>query len=275
MFENQIIYVYSRLIKYNIIIMASINQLISEIAHSVQQSDSVPVRRAIRLAIIHARNELIRQSYSNNHLIDKSLQQRFRCTLIDVPDGDITGTENFDLKKIKKSKDRVPKPTRLCNGLPFHSVRTSGVDNPISIPFVKEAASKFYNYLPGMPCLPTYDYINGYLYINATRNHEYSNLGSIIIEGVFEYPFEITEEHFVKLEFSYSNLKIVDENYITNNKNEENIVDNYKYNFNYSDDDEFLISEDMINSIKKLVLETFNPQIIRDTSEIPTPNLVK
>lgn len=224
--------------------MASINQLISEIAHSVQQADSIPIRRAIRLGIIHARNELIRQSYSNNHLIDKSLQQRFRCTLIDIPDGDIKGTENIDLRKIKRSAQRVPKPTRLCNGLPFNSVRTTGVNNSISIPFVKEAVSKYYSYLPGMPCLPTYDYINGYLYINATRNQEYNNLGSVIIEGVFEYPFEITEEH----------------------------IDN---NFNYSDDDEFLISEDMIGSIKKLVLETFNPQIVRQTNEIPNPNLVK
>lgn len=225
--------------------MASINQLISEIAHSVQQSDSVPVRRAIRLAIIHARNELIRQSYSNNHLIDKSLQQRFRCTLIDVPDGDFDSAVNIDgIVKIKRSKQRVPKPTRLVNGLPFHSVRTLGVENPIEIAFTKEAVSKYYSYLPGMQCLPTYDYINGYLYINGTRNQEYSNLGSVIIEGVFEYPFEITEEHF----------------------------DN---NVTYSDDDEFLIPEDFVNSIKKLTLETFNPQIIRDTSEIPTPNLVK
>ena len=224
--------------------MASINQLISEIAHSVQQADSIPVRRAIRLGIIHARNELIRQTYANNHLIDKSLQQRFRCNLIDVPDGDIKDTENLDLKKIKRSAQRVPKPTRLCNGLPFHSVRTTGVNNPVEIPFAKEAVSDFYSYLPGMPCIPTYDYINGYLYLNATKNQEYSNLGSIIIEGVFEYPFEITEEHI-------------------------------EDNFNYSDDDEFLISEDMIGSIKKLVLETFNPQIVRQTNEIPNPNLVK
>ena len=46
--------------------MASINQLISEIAHSVQQADSVPVRNAIRLGIIHARNRLIRNTY-NSH----------------------------------------------------------------------------------------------------------------------------------------------------------------------------------------------------------------
>lgn len=225
--------------------MASINQLISEIAHSVQQADSIPVRRAIRLGIIHARNELIRQSYSNNHLLDKSLQQRFKCTLIDCPDSDLEGIDKIrDIIKIKRSKQRVPKPTRLCNGLPFHSVRTAGVEHPIEVAFTKEAVSQFYGYLPGMPCLPTYDYINGYLYINGSRNQEYNNLRAVIIEGVFEYPFEITEEHF-------------------------------DGNTTYNDDDEFIISEDMIGSIKKLVLETFNPQIVRQTNEIPNPNLVK
>lgn len=225
--------------------MASINQLTSEIAHSVQQADSVPVRRAIRLGIIHARNEIIRQTYSNNHLIDKSLQQRFRCTLIDCPDGDLNGSSKIDgLVKIKRSAQRVPKPTRLCNGLPFNSIRTAGVYNPVELPFVKEAASKFYNYLPGMPCIPTYDYINGYIYINGSKNQDYNNLGAIIIEGVFEYPHEVTEEHFDS-------------------------------NFQYSDDDEFLIPEDIVTSIKKIVLDTFNYQIVRDTSEIPIPNLIK
>lgn len=38
--------------------MASINQLVSEIAHSLQQADSIPVRRAIKLGIIHARNKI-------------------------------------------------------------------------------------------------------------------------------------------------------------------------------------------------------------------------
>ena len=58
--------------------MASINQLISEIAHSVKQADSIPVRRAIKLGIIHARNELIRHSYANHNYTDKVLQQRFK-----------------------------------------------------------------------------------------------------------------------------------------------------------------------------------------------------
>ena len=224
--------------------MASINQLVSEIAHSIQQANSVPVRRAIRLAVIHNRNKLIRQSFEKHNYIDKVVQQRFRISLINVPDADLPNSSDFDLPVIKRSTQRVPRPTRLDNNLPFLSVRTAGVDNPIEIAFVKEASSKFYKHLPGFCRNVTYDYINQYIYINTINDADFKNLNSIIVESPFEYPIEITEEH-------------IDGNY------------------NYDDDDEFMISEDMIYDLKKLVLDEMNPQIVRQTNETPTPNLIK
>lgn len=224
--------------------MSSINQLISEIAHSVQQADSIPVRRAIRLGILHARNEAIRRSYSNNNITDKVLQQRFKLTLINVPDGDIFIEDDINLPYIKRTINKVPRPTRLSNGCPFHSVRTLGVSSPVEIAFVKEASANYYKYLPGMNCLPTYDYINEYIYIDINKSPQLAQLGSIIIESVFEMPQIIP---------------------IETNEGIQNI----------SDDDEFLLPEDMINTVKKLFFETFNPQIVRQTNEIPTPNLVK
>lgn len=224
--------------------MASINQLVSEIAHSIQQANSVPVRNAIRLAVIHNRNKLIRQSFERHNYIDKVIQQRYRITLIDVPDGDIPNTADFDLPIIKRSTQRVPRPTRLDNNLPFLSVRTTGVENPIEIAFVKETSSKFYKHLPGFCRNVTYDYINQYIYINSINDDEFRNLGSVIVESPFEYPIEIEEEHV-------------------------------EGNYNYSDDDEFMISEDMIYDLKKLVLDEMNPQIVRQTNEVPTPNLIK
>lgn len=218
--------------------MASFNQLISEIAHSIQQADSIPVRNAIRLSLIHARNELIRQNYENHHYIDKTLQQRFRIKLIDIPDGDIKGTEELDLIAIKRSEFKVPRPVRLTNNLPFHSIRTAGSENPTLIPYVREGLMQYYAHLPGMTCLPCYDIINDYLYINGSRNVIYNNLEHIVIEGVFERPYEIPEA-------------------------------------NINDDDELMFSEDMVGTIKKLVLETFNAQIARQTNEIPTPNLMR
>ena len=224
--------------------MASINQLVSEIAHSIQQANSVPARNAIRLAVIHNRNKLIRQSFEKHNYIDKVIQQRFRISLINVPDGDIPNSNYFELPIIKRSAQRVPRPTRLDNNLPFLSVRTVGFENPIEIAFVKEASSKFYKHLPGFCRNVTYDYINQYIYINTINDYDFANLGAIIVESPFEYPIEINEEH-------------VDGNY------------------DYSDDDEFMISEDMIYDLKKLVLDEMNPQIVRQTNEIPTPNLIK
>lgn len=227
--------------------MASINQLISEIAHSVQQANSVPVRRAIRLGIIHARNEIIRKSYNNHAITDKILQQRVRLELIDVPDGDQVNTTNLPLKQIKRTKSKVPRPVRLTNNLPFHSVRTSGIENPKEIAFVKEASSNFYTSLPGMCSTITYDYINEYLYINIINSNILKALNYIIVESVFEYPQLVATE---------TNEGILDINSI-------------------NDDDEFLLPEDMIDAIKKIILETFNAQVIRETNEIPNHNLVK
>lgn len=226
--------------------MSSIAQLVSEIAHSVKQPNSVPVRRAIKLSIIHARNNLIRKSFSNHNYSDKVLQQRFRISLIDVPDGDVYGSEGIITNTIKRTANKVPRPVRLTNNLPFHSVRTVGVTNPHEIAFVKEASAKFYNSLPGMCPVITYDYINEYIYVNIQKGSVLNNLDAIVIESIFEYP------HIIETETVEGKLDI-------------NAID---------DNDEFLLPEDMIDAIKQIVLETWNKEIIRNTNEVPAPNIV-
>lgn len=124
--------------------MSSIAQLVSEIAHSLKQPDSVPVRKGIKLAIIHARNELIRHSVETHNYTDKGLQQRFKIALIDVPDGDLNGSKDIVKDTIKRTASKVPRPTRLTNNLPFHSVRTAGVKSPVEIAFVKESTSNYH-----------------------------------------------------------------------------------------------------------------------------------
>lgn len=226
--------------------MSSIAQLVSEIAHSVKQPNSVPVRRAIKLSIIHARNNLIRKSFNNHNYSDKVLQQRFRVSLIDVPDGDVYGSEGIITNTIKRTANKVPRPVRLTNNLPFHSVRTVGVTNPHEIAFVKEASAKFYNSLPGMCPVITYDYINEYIYVNIQKGSVLNNLDAIVIESIFEYP------HIIETETVEGKLDI-------------NAID---------DNDEFLLPEDMIDGIKQIVLETWNKEIIRNTNEVPAPNIV-
>lgn len=227
--------------------MASIAQLVSEIAHSVNQADSIPVRRAIKLGIIHARNELIRKSFNNHSISDKGLQQRVRLELIKVPDGDLAGTDKFNITRIKRTKHKVPRPVRLAQNLPFHSVRTVGIENPIEVAWVKEASAKYYKALPGFCPTFTYDYINEYIYINADKDETISGIGSIIVESIFEYP------HLIEVETVDGKIDID----------------------KVSDDDEFLLPEDMIGAVKKLVLETFIPEIVKDTNEISNDQLIR
>lgn len=223
----------------------TINQLTSEIAHSVQQQDSVPVKRAIKLAILHSRNQLIRHSYEGHNYIDRGLQQRFRCELVSVSDGDLDGFNNPTM--IKRTKNKIPKPVRLTNNLPFSAVRTIGVDNPIEIPFVRTASSKYYSSLPGFCSPVTYDYLNDYIYIDTTKNSKFNNIGFIEIEAPFENPSLIKDVNGIDI---------------------DNITAEEMDDLSELDDKEFLIPEDMVNDIKKLVLETFNPGVIRQTDEV-------
>ena len=233
--------------------MASINQLVSEIAHSVQGADNIPTRRGIRLAIIHARNQLIRHSYEQHGFIDRVIQQRYKVALTDVGDGDIdytnAGLDNADYKReagvIKRTLNKVPRPTRLTNNLPFSAVKTVGVKNPVTIPFVREASSQFYGSLPGFCPAVTYDYINDYIYINIIDDSNLKAIGAIVIEAPFEKP------EVVEMESGTDGTYKIDDDY------------------------EYFLPEDMIDNVKKLVLETFNINVVRDDDKIPTPNLVR
>ena len=75
--------------------MASISQLVSEFAHSMRQPNNKALRENIKLLIIHTRNEVIRRSYENHGYVDKGLTQRYRVSLIDVNDGDITLPDEY------------------------------------------------------------------------------------------------------------------------------------------------------------------------------------
>ena len=232
--DKCIIFVYIHYINKINKVMSSIAQLVSEIAHSLKQPDSVPVRRAIKLGIIHARNEAIRRSYGNHNYTDKVLQQRFRLSIVNVTDGDIPGADNPAIARIKRTCCKVPRPVRLINNLPFHSVRTAGVANPVEIAYVKEAGANYYKHLPGMCSTLT------------LNNDILNNIPFIIVESVFEMP------HLILPEANGESLN-------------PDIID---------DNDEFLLPEDMINTVKKLVLETWNANIVRDTNEVSSPNIV-
>lgn len=217
--------------------MASLNQIVSEIAHAIHQPNNFTTRQTIRSAVIHTFNEQIRQTYERHANVDKILMQRYRISLINVPDGDMFQSLVSTKYKVKRSKTRIPRPVRLDNNLPFVSVRTVGYDN-MAIPFIKEANAQFYKALPGMCTSLSYDYINGYLYVNSNGNPLIEPLGHIVIESPFEIPNEIPVETTERVESNFDN------------------------------DDEFIIPEDMVERIKDVIYKRNLLNVERVTNEV-------
>lgn len=222
--------------------MASISMLVSEFAHSLKQPNNKSLRENIKMLIIHTRNEVIRHSYENHGYVDRGLVQRFKVTLTDVYDGELQlpeGIEESAIPLIKRSTQKVPRPVRLTNNLPFDRVSSVGFATNREFPFIKETSARFRKYLPGMCGMPCYDYINGYIYIFPTEGHTF-DLGAIVIESAFEHP------NFIELE------------------NGE--VDSMGVML---DENEWLLSEDMIGQIKDIIYKRDLLSTIRETNEIP------
>lgn len=222
--------------------MASIAMLVSEFAHSLKQPNNKALRENIKLLIIHTRNEIIRRSFENHGYVDKGLVQRFKVSLTNVYDGEIElpeGMEDIDVTLIKRSCQKVPTPVRLTNNLPFDRVSSVGYRSSREVPFIKETSARFRSSVPGLCGMPCYDYINGYIYIFPADNKAFE-LEKIIIESAFEHPTEIQ---------------------IANKE-----VDNMDV---LMEENEFLLSEDMIGQIKDIIYKRDLLSTVRETNEIP------
>ena len=222
--------------------MASIAQLVSEIAHSVKQPNNKALRENLKLIIIQTRNEVIRRSYENHNYVDKGLVQRFKVSLTTVNDGDITlpeGYEDVEIDKIKRTTQKVPRPVRLTNNLPFDRVSSVGFKTSREFPFIKETTARFRGSVPGLCAMPCYDYINEYIYIFPPDSKSV-DVNAIIIESAFEHPNVV----------ALANGDITAEQ-------------------DWLDENEYLLSEDMIGQIKEIITKRDLLQNIRETDEIP------
>ena len=222
--------------------MASIAQLVSEFAHSLKQPNNKALRENIKLLIIHTRNEVIRRSYENHGYVDKILTQRFKVTLTDVNDGDIQLPEDYtdiNITKIKRTLQKVPRPVRLTNNLPFDRVSSAGFKTNKEFPYIKETSARFRNAVPGLCGMVCYDYINEYIYLFPADDRSI-DINAIIIESAFEHPNQI---HKINNEVDGMDL-LMDEN-------------------------EWLLSEDMIGQIKEIIYKRDLLSTIRETNEIP------
>ena len=220
--------------------MASIAQLVSEFAHSLGQPNNQALRNNIKSLIIHTRAEVIRRSYENHNYIDKGLTQRYRVSLISVNDGDIELPDGVSVDKIKRTKQKVQRPVRLTNNLPFDRVSTVGYKTNREIPFIKETVARFRGSLPGMCGAISYDYINDYIYIYPASNNKALNLGAIVIESAFEHPNQIILEN--------------------GDVNELDVA---------LDDNEWILSEDIVGQIKEIIYKRDLLNQVRQTDEIP------
>ena len=220
--------------------MASIAQLVSEFAHSLGQPNNQALRNNIKSLIIHTRAEVIRRSYENHNYIDKGLTQRYRVSLISVNDGDIELPDGVSVDKIKRTKQKVQRPVRLTNNLPFDRVSTVGYKTNREIPFIKETVARFRGNLPGMCGAISYDYINDYIYIYPASNNKALNLGAIVIESAFEHPNQIILEN--------------------GDANELDVA---------LDDNEWILSEDMVGQIKEIIYKRDLLNQVRQTDEVP------
>lgn len=227
--------------------MASIAMMVSELAHSLGQPNNHVLRENLKLLIIQTRNECIRRSYENYGYVDKGLTQRFRVTLTEVNDGDITIPDEIKdyvaIDKIKRTTEKVPRPIRLTNNLPFDRVSSVGYANNREFPYIKETTARFRNSVPGLCGAISYDYINEYLYLYPPRRGTLE-LNQIVIESAFEHPNEI----------SLGNGEITTDNLIY-------------------DDNEYLIPEDMYGQIKDIIYKRDLLNQHRETDE--TPNVIK
>ena len=222
--------------------MASIAQLVSEMAHAVRQPNNKALRENLRLLIIQTRNEIIRRSYENHGYVDKILTQRFKVSLTTVNDGDIELPEeydDYDITKIKRTLQRVPRPVRLTNNLPFDRVSSAGFKTNREFPYIKETSARFRSAVPGLCGMPCYDYINEYIYIFPVDSKPFE-LDKIVIESAFEHPNEIS--------------------LINGTETSDSI---------WLDENEYLLSEDMIGQIKEIIYKRDLIDNVRETDEIP------
>ena len=222
--------------------MASIAQLVSEMAHAVRQPNNKVLRENLKLLIIQTRNEVIRRSYENHGYVDKILTQRFKVSLTTVNDGDIELPEeydDYDITKIKRTLQRVPRPVRLTNNLPFDRVSSVGFKTNREFPYIKETSARFRSAVPGLCGMPCYDYINEYIYIFPVDNKPFE-LDKIVIESAFEHPNKIS--------------------LINGTETPDSI---------WLDENEYLLSEDMIGQIKEIIYKRDLINNVRETDEIP------
>lgn len=179
--------------------MASLNQLASEIAHVYGEPYNVALKEVIKSNIIHLRNQELRRSYSSHGFIDQGVKQLFKIEILDINKDDIGEPTQGVITKFRRTKNKILRPVRMVNNVPFTSVRIPDKENDNNccsemgfggeiLPFIQTDRIKYYANTNTMSKIPKYTYMNDYLYVwNVESNY-------LIVEGIFEKPHEVSLE---------------------------------------------------------------------------------
>lgn len=191
--------------------MASLRQIATQVIDALNQPFNELLYQRVKDLIVHERSLAIRRSVQKNG-IDSEFKQRWKVPVIRVDKSDFYGVDT-DLK-VFRSTNKIAKLVRFQNDNPFTYV--GAVTHDIPFIFTEPYAVNGLDSLRYMKYLVKYGFINGYIYI-FNHNNTLENIG---VESIAADPREI----------DYS--------------------DNATAPFAYTDDMEFLISEDLISDIK-------------------------
>lgn len=191
--------------------MASLRQLATEYINALNKPFDTMLYERVKALIIHERAQEIRRSVQK-HGIDLEHLQRYKVKLIKTDASDSYGIDSG--KIVLRSENKIAILVRIQNDSPFTYV--GAVNNDYPYIFSPSYGIGALQSLEFVKRINAYDFRNGYIYVYSTNpNIEY-----------------------IHVEASFANPQLIDNS------------DNHNPAIAYNDDMEFLISEDMIQTIK-------------------------
>lgn len=195
--------------------MASLRQLATEYINALNKPFDNMLYERIKALLIHERAQEYRRSVAKNG-IDEEFLQRYKIELQLVDISDAYGID-FE-KKILRSKNKIANLVRYINDSPFTYVGTLNGSYPFI--YMQPYAIASIDNLEYAKGINAYTFRNQYIYVYS-RN---TSLEAIYVETIFAEPHKIDNS------------------------------DSSNPNVQFTDDMEFLISEDLIQTIKSKLL---------------------
>lgn len=235
--------------------MASLNQLVSQVAIKYGKTFDHGLRESTRSLILQLRNQEIRRSYTGNGLIDQVFKQSFIVECIEVSFDEFDFKEKsvrdvYGGKRIHlRTRNRVPRPIRFTNNIPFTTIRCPGYKS-LPLMYAPDYMVSTYSTNKDFRNKMYYTYKNNLIYFyNVGEKYLdfHSNESSHpvwIPDEEKETPIEGEKIYYMLIEAPFEKPHLIDVN------------DNLDYE--YFDDNEYLIPEDMIPAILNQIYANYN-----------------